>query len=204
MIEIRPIEDGHVIDLGKVELREYHANFEVYDDDIGIEPFELFDKETGRQINDNIYIGYNKPRDISGFIVLRDIQDNYNLMTEDGKYVCSIYPEESERLRLFIARVARNPELLKHIQCHDFFANKQIKKELFGMHDFLSKKRIEKQLKENSKDVGAVRVMCELEDASMRETYRLHERKIFYRERIEKIVQYRNKSYQTKEECKVK
>ena len=204
MIEIRPIEDGRVIDLGKVELRQYHANFEVYDDEVGIETFELFNKDTGRKIDENIYIGYNRPKDVSGFVVLRDLQDNYNLMTDDGQYVCSIYPEESERLRLFIARVARNPELLEHIQCHDFFANKQIKKELFGMHDFLSKKRIEKQLKENSKDVGAVRVMCELEDASMRETYRMHERKIFYRERIEKIAQQNNSPYQTKEEKNIK
>ena len=204
MIEIRPIEGGRVIDLGKVELRKYNANFEVYDDDIGIETFELFDKQTGRQIDGNIYIGYNKPCDISGFIVLRDIHDNYNLLTEDGQYVCNIYPEESEKLRLFIARIARKPELLDKIQCHDFFGNKQVKKELFGMHAFLNKKRIEKYEKEGSKDVGIARLMYDLEDASMRRTYRTHERKIFYRDRIEKIAQQNNSPYQTKEENKIK
>ena len=201
MIEIRPIEYGRVIDLGKVELRQYHANFEVYDDEVGIETFELFNKDTGRKIDENIYIGYNRPKDVSGFVVLRDLQDNYNLMTDDGQYVCSIYPEESEKLRLFIARIARKPELLDKIQCHDFFGNKQVKKELFGMHAFLNKKRIEKY---GSKDVGIARLMYDLEDASMRRTYRTHERKIFYRDRIEKIAQQNNSPYQTKEENKNK
>lgn len=183
MIEIRVREsENKIIDLGKLELIPYDANFDVYDDEVGVETFKLFNKQKNDFVSDDIFIGYTIPKDFPGFVVCRSINNDYLLMTENGEYIHRVFPEEAEELKLFLTRIARNVSLLSEIKCLDFFANKEVKKELFKLHGFLNKKRIEKAIKEESKHIGPTCVMSDLEKTYMENVYRKKERLVKHKQ----------------------
>lgn len=171
MIEIKE-KENRIIDLGKLELIPYDANMDVVDDEIGVETFKLFNKQKNSYVSDDIFVGYNVPKDITGFVVCKNANDDYLLFTENGEFVYKVLPEEANELKLFLTRIARKVNILGEIKSLDFFSNKQAKKELFSIHGFLNKKIIEKAIKENSKNVGATCVMLKLEKTYMEDVYR--------------------------------
>lgn len=174
MIEIRRDEQPSMFeDLKYVEMRPFYFSdgSVVYDNDVALQPFKIYDKKTGKETIDDVFVGYNRPEDIDGFIVGKNIHDDFILMTENGKYVSSIYPEEAESVRLFLTRIINNVGILEKIDNLDFFQNADVKIFLFKSHKFLNAKRVSAAIKRNDPKAGNICIMSDLERDQMSRIY---------------------------------
>lgn len=207
MIEVRPIENEPVLFANEnfkfIEFRPFNFDkgLEVYEDDVGIQAFRMYDKKTRKLLNDDIFVGYNIPKDIKGFIVCKNLNEDYILMTENGEEVSRIYPEESNKLGLFLERIAKEIHILAGIKSLSFFANREVKKQLLSMHTAYNQTLMDSN-KNDIRKVSAYKTMYELEHNEIKRIYETNENKIIRNRIKQKHLELRNKNKAKTEKVK--